>query len=422
MPAAGGPARRAFTVLVASEWRRRRPTYALLCGVFVAATAAIALILGGVQGVLAGVGVEIQETLTSEHRIVLGDPMNLGGARVFAGGDGAAERLREASGATVVPRIEVQGVLLHAARYEEFDSGILVGIDPQRDALVARVPDRVDAGRWIDAENAWIEGEPYPQLVVGDDMLAALEMRVWTGGPVEPAHLLNVTAGRFSTEAGEARPVVRTGIVVGTFHTGFNPIDRRTVYLHIDAARALLRAQFDDSAANVLLATGGDADALATAARSESFDVASASQFREHYLSAVLVPVRAFATLVTLVVLGVSGGWVAHVVAQAVLSERRRVAVLRALGLPTRLLVAPPAALLVGGALVGVVAGLLLAALASSVIRLADARIAGLGAAISLPPATVGLIALAILATATLAAGAALAAIQRVSPLEALRD
>lgn len=424
---AGGGARPrdAFRMLIASELRRRTRTYALLVGVFVLASGALGVILGSVAGVMDGIGGEIRETLTSDHRIVRGDPTNLGGGRLFADADAAIVRLQQASGATMAARVEVQGLFLHAGEYEDFDSGLLVGVDPSRDARVADVDERVVEGRWLDAENLWIDGTPYPQLVVGEDMLRALDMRVHEpGAALTGASLLNVTAGRFSADEGALRPVVKTGVVVGAFKTGFNPIDRRTVYVHADAARELLRAQFDHEVANVLLATGGDADALASAARAEGFNVTSAAAFRDHYLSAVVTPLRAFTALVTVVVLALAGGWVAHVVAGAVLSDRRRIAVLRALGVPSRLIVGPIATTLVACAAVGTLVGLTLALTLAGIVGVVDVRVPGLDRSldVALDAATVAAIAMGVLATAMLAAGGAGVALRRIAPVEALRE
>lgn len=416
--------RGAWSLLIASELRRRRDTYALLVGVFLLATTALGLIVGSVNGVLAGVGVEIRDTLSSDARLVRGDATNLGGGRFVDNADAQASELRALSGAAVAPRIEVQGVLLHeGAAYEEFDSGLLIGVDPARDALVADVPSRLVAGRWIDAESVWIGGAPYAQLVVGADMLRAHGMTVFDGS-LRASDLLNVTAGRFDADSGALRPVTKTGIVVGVFETGFNPIDRRTVYLHIGAARELLRAQFEPAAANVLLAKGGDPQALAQAARADGFETASHERFREHYLGAVLAPLRAFTALVTLVVLALAGGWVAHVVAGAVLGDRRRIAVLRALGVPARLVVGPIAVLLLACAAVGVALGLAVALATSGALGLVDLRIPGVGPSlrVALTAAAAATIAAGVLATALAAAGGAGAALRRVAPSEALRE
>lgn len=418
-------ARSAFALLLASEARRRSGTYAFLVVVFLLATASLGVILGSVHGVMDGVGGELRETLTSDHRLVLGDPANLGGGRLFEGADGVAARLASASGARIAPRLEVQGVLLHADTFEEFDSGLLVGIDPRLDARVSAAPERVTAGRWIDAPRLWSDGTPYTQLVVGEDMLRALGMTVHREGePVLASSLLNVTAGRFAAEGGDVRPVVRTGVVVGTFATGFNPVDRRTVYLHIDATRELLRAQFDHESANLLLAAGGDAHALSRAAEDEGFSVASARDFRDHYLSAVIAPLRAFTALVTLVVLLLCAGWVAHVVAAAVLSDRRRIAVLRALGVPSRLIVGPIALLLLLCAAAGVALGLVISFALAGTLGAVDVRVPGLarGLRMALPLVTAGLIAAGVLLSAAASAGGAGVALRRIAPAEALRE
>lgn len=413
----------AARLLLRSELARRTRVYALLLGVFTFATASLVLLLGATNGILDSVGVELEDTLAADWRLADGNPKELADGRFFPAASALAARIeRAAPGSVVVPRLEIQGVFLHTSRFEDFDSGLILGVDPARDPDVARFP--VTEGKALNAENVWIDGKPYPQLVVGRDLLDALGMHVYNGTLTEK-HVLNVTAGRFSTEGAVSRPVVREGVVVGTFEAGFSPIDRRTLVMHVDAARALLRMQLDDDPANVLLVRAPAGADVAAAARSESLNATSSREFRDDYLEAVIGPLRVFTALIVALVLALAGGWVANVAAAALLGDRRRIAVLRALGLPTRLVVGPAAALVVGAGAAGAAIGFALGWLAGRAVEAIDVAPPGsprLSLLVHLP-ASVGVgIALAVLATAALAAWAAAAALRRVPVTEALRE
>lgn len=417
--------RDALALLLRSEAERRRRTYALLFAVFLAATTGLSLLLGAVAGVEDAVGRGLRDTVTSDHRLAQHRPERLGEGPVFLRASAVAARIAaDVPGARAVPRLEFDAVFLHTERYEDFATGLAVGVDPVRDADVARVAPLIVAGRWLDAQNVWIGGTPYPQLVVGEDMLRGMNLTVFDG-ELRASNLLNVTAGRFQSEGQVSRPVVREGVVVGAFRTGFLPLDRGIVYMHQETARELLRVHLEADAANVVLvaAPPDAADALARAAQREGLDHASAREFREEYLNAVFVPLRAFARLVTLVVLALAGGWATHVVVSAVLGDRRRLAVLRALGLPTTLLVGPVALALLVAAAAGAALGLTLGALVAWALSVAGFRAPGIAALdfVALPSTIdIALLGLAVVATVVVAAAGAGLALRRIGVADAL--
>lgn len=412
-------------ILLRSELARRTRVYLLLVGVFAFSTASLVVLLGAANGMLGSVGIELEDTLSAHWRVADGDAKELAGGRFFLAAGAAAERIERATpGAVAVPRIEIEGVFLQTSRFEDFDSGLIVGVDPALDREVAAFEPRITEGRFLDGENVWIEGKPYPQLVLGRDMLEALGMEVFNG-TLNPKHVLNVTAGRFSTESGSPRPVVREGVVVGTFELGFSPVDRRTLVLHVAVARELLRMQLDDEPANVILVRAPPEADVAGAARAEGFNVTSSRDFRDDYLEAVLGPMRIFTVVIVVLVLGLAGGWVANVAASAILSDRRRIAVLRALGLPPRLVVGPVSLAILAAGLVGALAGLALGALAGELVELVDVAPAGsprLSLRVDLPASVALGIGLAVLATAALAALATSLALRRIPVTDALRE
>ncbi len=424
-PAFGRRATGAAVILVTSEVRRRGRTYLFLAAVFTFATAALVVMVGAVGGVLGSIGDEIAETLLSDYRVTRGDPDALAEGFLFNRSLAEADRLQSAiPGARASPRIEFQAVLLHTSRYEDFDTGIGVGVDPERDPAVVDVAGRVDLGRFIGDENLWIDGKPYPQLVVGREMLDALQMRVYNG-TLSPRNLLKVSAGRFAAEGGSIRPVVREGVVVGAFETGFDPIDRRVVFMHIATARDVLRIQFDPDPANVILVRAPADAPVGRVAAASGLNLSTRQEFLDSYLHAVFAPLRTFNAVVTAVVLALAGGWVAHVGAQAILAERQRIAVLRALGFPLRLILGPVSGLVIATGVVGAGAGFVLGWLVGVAFDAANFHPAGYGLieiTVDLPLPTAFALLAAVLATAGLAALGAGLALRRIPVTDALRS
>lgn len=416
----------AARLLVASEIKRRRRVFLLLALVFGGSTTSLLVLLGSVAGVEAAIGTEIEATLASDWRLADGRSGELAEG-AFRNRTGAlADRLETAlPGAEAAARIEVQGLFLHTSRYEDFDAGLIVGLDPARDGDAADLPSRIVDGHTIETQNLWFDGKPYPQLVVGDQMLDALGMRVWKNGTLSPENVLQVSAGRYTNEGANVRPVVKEGVVVGVFRTGFGPIDRYTVFLHIATARELLRVHLDDDPANVLLLRAPPGLDVAAAARAEGLNATTSDAFRGRYLAAVFDPLRTFTSLVSAVVLVLAGGWGAHTAAAAILGDAKRIAVLRALGLPTRLVLGPVAALVVAAGAAGAAAGAALAWTLARAVRPGVVDLPGLPQLrfeVALTPGLVGALLAAVLATAALAAAVAGLALRRIPVTDALRE
>lgn len=411
-------------ILFLSELRRRGGVHAFLATVFTFATAALVVMLGSVNGVYASIGVELQDTLSSDWRLADGNAGGLAEGHFVEGAGATAERIEAAvPGARVVPRIEVPGLFLHTEQYEDWDASLLIGIDPRADPDVARVADRLIAGRLVRDEEIWQNGTAYAEVVVGRAMLEALGMTVYDGDVVRPENVMRMSAGRFSLEAGAIRPLIRWAVVVGVVDTGFGPVDRHTVYAHLGMVRSLLRMDFDDEPANVLLVRAPEDAPVAAAARAERLNATSAREFRDGYLAAVFEPVRAFTTVVSAVVLVLAGGWAAHVAAAALLADKRRVAVLRALGVPTRLLLGPATAIIVLAGAVGAAAGFVLGILVGVGIEAADVRFgSGFRLLFDVPLGAVVLVVLAVVVTGAVAAAGAGLALRRVPVTDALRD
>lgn len=417
--------RDATALLLRSELGRRRRVYALLFGVFLAATTGLSVLLGAVDGIEDSIGRGIHDTVSADHRLTLVKPERLAEGPVFENATATGARIASAvPGSTVAPRIEFDAIFLHTDRYEDFEAGLVVGVDPTRDEAVVDVGRFLTRGRLLDGQNVWVGGKPYPQIVIGEVMLKSMNMSVYNG-TLSPANVVNVTAGRLvANSSGAVRPVVREAVVVGVYESGILPLDRSVVFVHIETARELLRVNLMRDAATLLVVDApGGADVRA-AAEANGFRSASAEEFREEYLKAIFSPVRAFARLTTLVVLAISAGWVTHVVVSAIAGDRLRLAVLRALGLPPSLLVSPIAVALGIAALAGVALGLALGTLIAWLMSVAGFRAPGLGAidfVAILSPLEALLLGLAVLSAASVAALGAGVAMRRIPVTEALR-
>lgn len=407
--------RAATAILLRSEASRRKRVYALLFCVFLATTTGLSIMLGSVDGIEDAIGQGIRDTVSGDQRIATQRPERMAEGQIFDNASAtAATMMQNAREARASPRLEFNAILLHTDQYEDFESGIVVGLDPKRDVGRDAIAKYILSGHFLDAESVWINGTPYPQLVIGEDLAKSMNVTVF-GDTLRPSNVVNVTAGRFQDSA--TRPVVKEGVVVGIFRTGFQPLDHNVVYVHMETARELLRVHLMHDAANVLIVTG-------QLEPTKGYESANAQEFREAYLYAVFAPVRAFARLVTVVVLTLAAGWIVHVVVDAVASDRARLAVMRALGLPSRLLVAPIALALLAAAAAGTAGGLALGAMIAFALSRMGVRAPGLGElpfVATLPwEAMLGL-GLASLLVVTLAAGAVGLAMKRIPVTEALK-
>lgn len=407
-------------LLFASEARRRRGTMALVLTVFLLATAGLSILVGSVAGVERAVGRELRHAVGGDGRFGMDDPRILGPAPLILASDEAAGRIEaRVEGARAQPRLEFEALLLRGERYEDFTSGLAVGLDVDEAPHVRAL---LTAGAFPGGESVWVDGAPRTPIVVGEPMLEALGAKVAGATPGNES-LVDLTAGRFEDD-GVSRPIVRSCVIVGTYLTGFEPLDRRVVYMDLQSARELLRLQFADAPATVIVVHGGDPAALSEVARDESLAFADADAFAQDYLRAVFEPLHVFTALVVAVVLALAGGWVAQAVAAAVVADARRLSILRALGLPTRLLVGPLAALLLLLAAGGTLGGLVLARLVAAAMAALRVRAPGYDSldVVATPGLPLSLaLAAAVLLTAALAALAAGVALRRIPVADALR-
>ncbi|HUR67704.1 MAG TPA: FtsX-like permease family protein [Candidatus Thermoplasmatota archaeon] len=346
--------------LAEAEWRARRGRYVAL-GCLLAATAAASfLVLSVVNGLEEGIGVEISKTLGGDVRIARNET-GLGDGAMIRDLRDAMRRMEYADpSATFAPRLETQGLFLKDVDFStqrnaepgDRAAAVLLGIDAAQDARVVELDDLVVRGEGRAAflrDYRAPDGERLVPILVGESFLQTGNASVYNG-TFSWSNVYNFSAGRI-----ENNQMLRSkGIVVGAYATGFRMVDRLVVYApRADIAR-LLGENPSDPPANVLLASTPRPEALAREARTAGYEASVAPEFRETYLGPVFVNVRVAAWAIVGLLALMTAGWMGYTLAHHVHEDRRKIATLRALGIPDREIA--NTYMLLGGALAGAAA------------------------------------------------------------------
>lgn len=328
--------------LVAAEWSARRRRYVAL-GVLLASTAAAAfLVLSVVNGLEESIGEEISLALAGDLRVARGRT-GLGDGEMVVDMRDVLDGLRFVDpDASFAPRIETQAIFLHGADFTTSGdapsraAAVLVGVDPALDPEVVDLEPLLVLGVGRDAfARAWRtpEGDRLVPLIVGASFIEASNVTVFNG-TFSWSNVYNVSVGHVEN----GRLVRERGIVVGAYETGFRMIDRLVVYAPRGDVARLLGETSTDPPANVLLIRTSASGPLATRAQEMGMATIEADAFRESYLGPVFVSVRIAAwSIVTLLVL-MTAGWMSYTFAHHVHEDRRKIATLRAVGIPDALI------------------------------------------------------------------------------------
>lgn len=326
--------------LAEAEWRARRPRYVALAALLACTVGAAFLVLSVVNGLEESIGEEISHTLGADVRL----------ARGQAGlGDGAMVRdLRDAMAglrfadprAEFAPRLETQAIFLHGSDFTTTSdaparaAAVLVGIDPEADARVADVALLVVEGRGPEAfGETWRapDGGRLVPVVVGKTFLETGNVTVFDG-TFDWKNVYNISAGHVEN----GRLVRERAIVVGAYETGFRMVDRLIVYAPRGEVARLLGEFPTEPPANVILARTPDPARLAEAAAAQGWLALPAGEFRESYLGPVFANVRVAAWSIVALLVAMTAGWMAYTLAHHVHEDRRKIATLRAVGIPDR--------------------------------------------------------------------------------------
>lgn len=410
-----------------AEWRARRRAYLVLLVLFAATSGTYAVVLSLVGGLEDNIGGELSDNLAADIRVSNGAQGVADGEDIAGWRDVSTRLAAAAPDARVAPRLELEALFAHGGgfatgRSEEPNvarsAGILVGIDGPADAEVADIGRYLTRGVRIDEAPAYEtpRGERLVPIIVGERFLETTNATV-ADGAFSWRAVFNFTAGRL--ENGQL--VVERGIVVGAYSTGFRMIDRAVVYAPRGDVARLVGGHPGDPPANVLLVATHHPETVARAAAEAGFTTMDAAEFRETYLGPVFDTVRAVAWAVVAMLTLMTAGWFAHTLGHHVRADRRKIATLRAIGIPTeaftRMYVGLGAALGLAGGIVGVGAALALGFL----VFVVTSALPLVGARPFVPQASaVELLGLVLLAAAT-AAAAARVALRRLGS-EGIRD
>lgn len=365
--------------LAQAEWRARRSRYLALGALLAATAAASFLVLSVVNGLEEGIGAEISQTLGGDVRIAL-NKTGLGDGSFIDDYEDVQARLRAVDPRAIfAPRLETQAIFLKDADFTASSdalpghraAAVIIGIDAAKDGKVLDMDGLVVDGRAREAlAQEWRgpTGERLVPLLVGRSFLETGNASVYNG-TFSWSSVYNFSAGHI-----ENNQMVRSkGIVVGVYETGFRMIDRLVVYAPRGEVARLLGEFPTDPPANVILAKTATPRALADGASERGFEVAVAQDFREAYLAPVFVNVRVAAWAIVALLAVMTAGWMGYTIAHHVHEDRRKIATLRAVGIPARVIsrtyLLLAGALAAGGAVMGVLAAIVLGLLAAIATR-----------------------------------------------------
>jgi ABC-type lipoprotein release transport system permease subunit len=330
------------TELAEAEWSARRSRYAALATLLAATAGASFLVLAVVNGLEESIGEEISGTLGGDLRIARGRS-GLGDGNEITDLRDAMDGLRFVDPrATFAPRLETQGIFLHGADFtrstdaEARAAAVLVGIDPAADARVTDLASIITRGEGpVALEREWRspEGERLIPVIVGASFLENGNVTVYDG-TFNWSSVYNISAGHVEN----GRLVRERAIVVGVYETGFKMIDRLIVYAPRGEVSRLLGGFATNPSANVILAASPDPAALADHAEELGYVTLGAGEFRESYLGPIFVSVRLAAWSIVALLVLMTAGWMGYTLAHHVHEDRRKIATLRAVGIPDKVI------------------------------------------------------------------------------------
>lgn len=416
--------------LMRAEWAARKRAYVVLLVLFASTSATYAMVLALVGGLEDRIGGELSDNLASDLRVSNGAQGVADGDMIPNASDVLLGLRAAAAGTRTAPRLEVEGLFAHGGgfttgRFEapnvSRSAGILIGIDPAAEVGVVDLSGYLTRGVWLDAAPAYEtpQGERVTPIVVGERFLETSNATVATGVFSWDA-VFNVTAGRLENN----QLVTTKAIVVGAYSTGFRMIDRAVVYAPRGEVARLVGQHPGDPPANVILVSARDVGAVSASAHRLGLTTMPAQEFRETYLGPVFTTVRVVAWAIVGVLTMMTAGWFAHTLGHHVAADRRKIATLRAIGVPTQTFAQLYVGLAIGLGAAGAALGLAAALLLGLVVRAATSALSVAGPRPFAPQfalaEAVGLVALAV-ATSALAAVVALRRLRGQSIRDALR-
>lgn len=347
--------------LAAAEWHARRSRYVALAVLLASTAGAAFLVLSVVNGLEESIGEEISHTLGADVRLARGQT-GLGDGQTIRDLRDALEGLRYADpNAAFSPRLESQAIFLHGSDFTTSGdaparaAAVLVGIDAEEDARVSDTAALVVQGRGPEAfDEPWRtpDGARLVPIIVGVGFLETGNVTVFDG-TFSWTQVYNISAGHVEN----GRLVRERAIVVGAYETGFRMVDRLIVYAPRGEVARLLGDVPTDPPANVILAKTSDPRGLRDRAQGQGYLALMSGEFRESYLGPVFSNVRVAAWSIVVLLVLMTAGWMGYTLAHHVHEDRRKIATLRAVGIPDRTIARTYLMLAAGIAGVAAVAG-----------------------------------------------------------------
>jgi ABC-type lipoprotein release transport system permease subunit len=374
-------------LLVRGHWRSRRKRYVALASSLGFGLAAFFAFLMLVEGARDSLIAPLESTLTGPLRVTNGTD-DLGAGSIWADYRPVAADLSHRLDATVIERFESSYITIRGENYENWSAGLLVGIDPKRDALVADYGAYITWGSAITGDNVFgPDGRAYAPLVVGAEAAKRLDLRLSANGTPEFSHPLIITSGHSLAEGSTPVPLVTEAVVIGVFQTGLDPLDKFTAFIPIGQARYLAGFAENDPVANAFLIKTTDPDAAAATVRETmGLEAVSSEEFAFDYMGSMLLVIYVAGGLGLALFLVILLVWVAHDTQNALRSDQGVISSLRAIGIPSPTIQLGYVGLTTLSVAAGAVVALVLMTVVAPLLPPIEWTLSGLQAAIALRP------------------------------------
>jgi ABC-type lipoprotein release transport system permease subunit len=327
---------------------------------------------------------------------------DLGGAPIWQDHRTVQAQLARETGAAVVPRFESTYLTIQGQEIERWSAGLLLGVDPQVDPSMIELGPYMVWGSTMRYPLVYDEeGRSYVPFIIGQAAAERLNVTLDASGRPAFDQPLTITSGH--TIGTGLVPLTVEAVVVGTFKTGLEPLDKFTAFIPIQQARILAGYAEEDPVANVFLLFGTDADkADAIAEGRLGLHSSTSDEYALSYMGSMLVVLYGAAALGVVLFLVILLVWTVHQTNQFLRQDQAVLASLRAIGIPPRQLQRSYSGLLVATFGVAGGAAFLLAVLLLPLVPPLGWNLSGLDAMINLPvrPGAFFLVVLTMAATA----------------------
>ena len=362
----------------------------------------------------------LSSTVTGPLRVT-NDTTDLGAGRTWPDYREMQARLQTLTGGTVVARLESNYITIRERDFDNWSAGLLLGIDPARDPLVADFSKYLVWGSTFTGDYVYApSGRAWIPIVLGEAAARRLNLTLSPDGLPDFGRPLTLTSGHSKISGSVPIPLVVETVVVGVFRTGLEPLDKFTAFIPIPHARYLAGYAEGDPVANTFLVKAPGGEALSGRIRAElGLKAQTASESAFTYMGSMLVVLYAAATLGIALFLVVLVIWLVHETGAFLRADQPVLSTLRAIGIPSRAMQSGYIGLTVLAVAAGAFGAVVLAVLAMPWLPPLRWTLSGLEAEITLRPRYAWLVALSLVAVG-IGALSAWATARRVGALNIL--